>query len=93
MNFFGQASAAWRQDLLEEYFLLQMHLGMSYESIRNLPISYRRWFIERLTKHFEQKKSAYNKASGKSTGQSSPNPTSDIDMGKVKKFFNSKIKN
>lgn len=69
-----------------------MHLGMSYDTIRNLPISYRRWFIERLTKHFEQKKSVYDKTSNSSV-QKPSNPSSDIDMGKVKKFFNSKIKN
>ena len=29
---------------------------MSYSEVRQLPIRYRRWFIERLLKHFDDKK-------------------------------------
>ena len=64
---------------------------MSYDTIKNLPISYRRWFIERLTKHFEQKKSIYDKASSNTNADSRPISNNDVDMGKVKKFFDSKM--
>ena len=35
-----------------------MHLGMNYGEVRELPIRYRRWFIERLSKHFKDRNSA-----------------------------------
>ena len=90
MNFFGLADNQWREDLLEEYFLLQMHLNMSYSDIRSLPIQYRRWFIKRITKHFEQKKAVYNSTSDTSSSQK--NDESNFDMEKVNKFFKSKFK-
>jgi hypothetical protein len=31
-----------------------MHLHMSYSEIKNLPARYRKWFVERLIKHFKQ---------------------------------------
>jgi hypothetical protein len=37
-----------------------MHLGMNYSEVRNLPIRYRRWFIDRLLKHFQDKNSNNN---------------------------------
>jgi len=37
-----------------------MHLGMNYEEVRNLPIRYRRWFIDRLLKYFEDKNESRN---------------------------------
>ena len=49
-----------------------MHLGMSYSEVRGLPIRYRRWFIERLSKHFKdqnesmQEKSDANHSNSKS---------------------------
>jgi len=44
--------------------MLQMHLGMSYTELRNLPVRYRSWYIKRLSKHFEDKnKSTENKPS------------------------------
>jgi len=35
---------------LEQAFLLQYHLGMSYSDCRNLPVPYRKWFIDRIVK-------------------------------------------
>jgi len=31
---------------------------MSYSEVRGLPVRYRRWFIDRLLKHFKDKNSA-----------------------------------
>lgn len=58
--FFGQICN--REHVLEEFFLLQMHLNMSYIELRNMPVRYRRWYLERLTKHFKQKNEAQDKA-------------------------------
>ena len=32
-----------------------MHLNMSYSEVRGIPVRYRRWFIERLLKYYEDK--------------------------------------
>ena len=63
---------------------------MSYDDIRNLPIQYRRWMIKRLTKHFEQKKAAYE--SNSSNSSSGGERLEKFDMDKVDKFFSSKFK-
>ena len=31
-----------------------MHLSMQYSEIKNLPVRYRKWFIDRLIKHFNK---------------------------------------
>jgi len=46
----------WRELFLEEYFALQMYLHMGYDEIRCLPVRYRRWYLERLKKHFDNSK-------------------------------------
>ena len=67
-----------RAQFLEQAFLLQYHLGMSYSDVRGLPIPYRVWFIERLTEEFERR----NNASKMS--QSSPNTTvREVPMGEI----------
>jgi hypothetical protein len=40
-----------------------MHMGMSYSDIRKLPLSYRRWFVERLIKYFKDKNKKNNNSS------------------------------
>ncbi len=38
-----------------------MHLNMQYSDIKKLPVRYRKWYIERLVKHFKQMNSKNNK--------------------------------
>jgi hypothetical protein len=38
-----------------------MHLNMSYLEVKQLPIRYRRWFIDRIVKHFKDQNDRYNK--------------------------------
>lgn len=68
-----------------------MHLNMAYSDIRSLPIQYRRWFISRLTKHFEEKKKSYDESVGDSS-ERSKEPSNNFDMSKVNKFFSAKFK-
>ena len=63
---------------------------MSYSDIRSLPIQYRRWFISRLTRHFEDKKKAYDSID--SSSERSQEPSNNFDMNKVNKFFSAKFK-
>ena len=34
---------------------LQMHLKMSYTEVYNLPVRYRKWYVDRLVKYFEER--------------------------------------
>jgi hypothetical protein len=63
---------------------------MSYSDIRSLPLQYRRWFISRLTKHFEEKKKSYDTPT--SSSEKSTEPSNNFDMDKVNKFFSAKFK-
>lgn len=47
--FFG-LEASYRENILEETFILAQNLYMSYETVMRMPVRYRRWFIDRLIK-------------------------------------------
>ena len=53
-RFFGPTENI-KVNFLEEAFILQYHLRMSYSDTREMPIRYRRWFINRLKEEFEKK--------------------------------------
>ena len=61
-SFFGPVHN-WRESILEEFFLLQLHLNMSHSEVRSLPIRYRRWYLDRLARHFKEQNERYNKDS------------------------------
>jgi hypothetical protein len=44
--------------MLEEAFILGMHMHMSYDTVYHLPVRYRRWFIERLIKYNTPKRAS-----------------------------------
>jgi len=54
---------------------------MDYQTVRSLPIRYRRWFLERLVKDFEERKKA---RSGESVG--TDNQSVGEKMNKLSKF-------
>ena len=60
---------------LEEAFALQMHLHMQYSDVIALPVRYRKWFVDRLLKHF-------NDVNNKSK-QSNDEP---LNIGQLDKF-------
>lgn len=62
-GFFGRRTE-WRESFLEEAFLLQYHLNMSYSDVRGLPVTYRRWFIDRLSTEFKKRSDARKKKMG-----------------------------
>ena len=66
-----------RENFLEESFLLQYHLKMPYGDIRNLPLPYRRWFIERLSDEFKKQAEAQKKA------MDGARNVQDIPMGEI----------
>ena len=52
--FFGLDSS-WRENFLEVAFNLQMHLNMNHNTVYNLPVRYRNWYVKRLISYFDQK--------------------------------------
>ena len=42
---------------------------MNYSEVRNLPVTYRRWFLTRLAKEFQKKAEQNKKVSERSKGQ------------------------
>ena len=85
-TFFGP-NDSWRESFLEESFLLQYHLKMSYSDIRSLPVPYRRWFIERIAKEFRDQNEAQKKAIENSGGRSRT-VTKEVPMGEVMNQLN-----
>ena len=71
----------WRESFLEEAFLLQYHLKMSYSDVRSLPLPYRRWFLDRLATEFNRQAEATKKAHNDAPGRTSV--TQDLPMGEV----------
>jgi len=81
-----------REAFLEEAFLLQYHLNMSYSDVRSMPLPYRKWFIRRISDEFKQQADARKKASDNRSGlvdipmgdiheQLGISPTSDMSPG------------
>jgi len=60
---------------------------MSYSEVHRLPIRYRRWYLDRLKRHFEEKNKAYEK----SNQPISPNKNSND--GDLFSRFESQVKN
>lgn len=54
-----------------------MHLNMSYSEVKNLPIRYRHWYLNRLAKHFRDKNKSYEES--KSTNSASNNNNNDLN--------------
>ena len=55
----------------EHFFALKQHGGWSFIEMYNLPVSLRRWFVERLAQHFEEQNEAMKKANTGSKSSSS----------------------
>lgn len=62
--FFGLNDDYMKQ-VYEQFFLLKYHGGWSFIEAYNLPIGLRTWFLERLTKQFEEEKKQIDKAKSK----------------------------
>lgn len=64
-TFFG-LSDDYIESVYEQFFLLKHHGGWSLTEAYNLPVGLRKWFVERLTKQFEDEAKEIEKARGKS---------------------------
>ena len=64
-TFFG-LSDDYIESVYEQFFLLKHHGGWSLTEAYNLPVGLRKWFVERLTKQFEDEAKEIEKARGRS---------------------------
>ena len=64
MGFFG-LNDEYIQNVYEEFFLLKYHGGWSFYEAYNLPITIRRWFLERLSRQIEKENEEIKNASSK----------------------------
>ena len=79
MSFFGPLHS-WRELILEEFFALQLHLNMSYSEVKQLPIQYRKWFLGRLVKHFNDKNDVIDSRRSKNDNTQQENPLSKLSQ-------------
>ena len=61
LTFFGLTDK-YMEAIYEHFFVLKHHGGWSFIEAYNLPIGLRNWFVQRLQKHFEDERKAYEKA-------------------------------
>jgi hypothetical protein len=61
LTFFG-LSEEYIQNVYEEMFLLKYHGGWSLFELYNLPITLRRWFLQRLNEEIERQNEQIEKA-------------------------------
>jgi hypothetical protein len=65
LTFFGLTND-YIAGVYEELFLLKHHGNWSFMEAYNLPITIRRWFLERLSQQFEEEKKQQDEAIEKS---------------------------
>lgn len=61
-----------------------MHLNMSFSEVKKLPIRYRHWYLDRLAKHFNDKKEMMESVKSNNSARES---NSDV-MNKFAQFEN-----
>ena len=44
------------ENVYEQFFFLKHHGGWSFTEAYSLPVGLRKWFVDRLVKHFEEEK-------------------------------------
>ncbi len=63
-----------------------MHLNMSYQDVKNLPVRYRRWFLNRLKVHYDKKSELYERSNTSKQGESDFSGLSKFEENMSKKF-------
>jgi hypothetical protein len=64
-TFFG-LSDKYIESVYEEFFVLKYYGGWSFTEAYNLPVTIRRWFLEKLIEQMNKEKEAMEKSSKKS---------------------------
>jgi len=53
------------ENVYEQFFYLKFHGGWSFIEAYNLPIGLRRWFVQRLSRHYEEQNEEIKKHNNK----------------------------
>ena len=53
-RFFGLTPENVEDVILEPAFLLMYYMGFTYSEVHNLPVAYKKWFIERVSKELSK---------------------------------------
>lgn len=81
-HFFGLTPED-RKVILEQHYFLIRRLGMSYTEVRDLPVMYRQWFIDRFIREIEEQSAAAKRTANE---VSSTSNTMAKMAGSMRKF-------
>lgn len=63
-GFFG-LTVEYIKNVYEQFFYLKLHGNWSFWEAYNLPVKMRTWFVQRLSKHYEEQNKEMQKQSRK----------------------------
>lgn len=72
LTFFGLTPEDKESVILEPTFLLMYYGGFLYKEAYNLPVSYKRWFVERIVKEINRSTSEGGSSQSRALHQNSP---------------------
>jgi hypothetical protein len=67
--------------ILEPYFLLKFHGGVSWDEQYNMPVAYKHWFLKRLEAELSKEGASQDTAQGSAT------PQRNINMRQLQNMF------
>lgn len=81
-TFFGQNLEQSKEEIiLEPYFLLKFHGGVSWDEQYNMPVAYKHWFLKRLKEELDKPDQNQDTAVGPRT------PQRNINMKQLQNMF------
>jgi hypothetical protein len=69
--------------ILEPYFLLKFHGGVSWDEQYDMPVAYKHWFLQRLQKELSKEDTSSNQ----DTARGSQTPQRNINMRQLQSMF------
>lgn len=88
--FFGLQPSDKEAVILEPTFLLMYYCGFSYKEVQDMPVIYKRWFIERVSK--EISKSGENGEASASRAAHHNSPDTRALQGRMRQNVPSKLR-
>ncbi len=76
-----------RAEILEQHYFLIRHLGISYAEIRDMPLLYRKWFIDRFIREVEERNSSMKRAQVETQSANERVDTLERRLGKQTRSF------
>ena len=74
--------------MLEEFFILNQRMNLSISECKKLPVTIRKWYIQRIIRSINSQSNQLNSLSStENKNNSTKNSSNEIDINKVGKFF------